>query len=173
MSTADWATGLPTTGRRVSYNYAVPGGGGQGGIAVLACVPVGQAREAVALWLAAGSTAATRSAFAGTGTAGSTQVGKRWVATVTETGSGPSVGLAATVQGAALAAEMLRLPDRTVQAVLGARWRFWISPQATTAELAAALGLRLPRQPAARPDLPYTKGNTMYGQYTPPTQVCR
>jgi hypothetical protein len=173
VSTAEWATGLATTGRRVSYNYAIPGGGGAGGIVVLACVPVGQARQSIALWLAAGATAATRSAFAGTGSAASTQVGKQWVATVTEPGSGPSVGLVATAQGAALAAEMMRLPDRRVEAVLGARWRFWISPRATTADLAAALGLRLPRQPKARPDLPYTKGNTTYGNYTPPTQICR
>jgi hypothetical protein len=100
-------------------------------------------------------------------------VGKQWVATVTAPGSGPSVGLVATAQGARLAAEMLRLPDHRVEGVLGTRWRYWLSPHATTAELATALGLRLPAQPTARPDLPYTKGNVQYGTYTPPTQVCR
>ncbi|HXW47261.1 MAG TPA: hypothetical protein VEL03_20880 [Streptosporangiaceae bacterium] len=173
VSTAEWATGLPTTGRSVSYNYAIPGGGSQSGTAVLACVPAGQAREAIALWLAAGATPATRSAFPQAGTAGSTQVGKEWVATVAEPGSGPLVGLTVTAQGAALAAEMLRLPDRAVEAVLGARWQYWLSPRATTAELAAALGLRLPPQPGATPDLPYSRGNATYGTYTPPTRVCQ
>ncbi len=172
ISTAEWATGLPTTGRSVTYNYAYPGGGSQSGRDVLACVPVGQARQSIALWLAAGATPATRSAFAHAPSAGSTQVGKQWVATAAESGSGPNVGLMATVQGARLAAEMLRLPDRRVQRVLGARWRYWLSPHATTAKLAAALGLSLPAQPAARPDLPYTKGNVQYGSYAPPTQVC-
>jgi len=175
VSTAEWATGLPTTGHRVTYSYTIPGGDGAGGggIAVLACVPAGQARQSIALWLAAGATPATRSAFAHLRSPVSTQVGKHWIATIAVSGSGPSVGLVATVQGAALAAEMLRMPARTVQARLSARWQYWISPQATTAELAAALGLRLPAQPPARPDLPYVRGNASYGNYTPPTRVCR
>jgi hypothetical protein len=173
ISTAEWATGLPTTGRSVSYSYASAGGGGASGNDVLACVPAGQARQSIALWLAAGATPATRSAFPQAGTASPIQVGKHWIATIAEPGSGPSVGLTATAQGAALAAEMLRLPDRTVEAVLSARWQYWLSPQTTTAQLAAALRLRLPPQPAARPDLPYTRGNATYGSYTPPAQVCR
>ncbi len=172
-STAEWATGLPTTGRSVTYNYAYRGGGSQSGTDVLACVPAGQARQSIALWLAAGATPATRSSFARLGPPVSTQVGKQWVATVTAPGSGPSAGLIATAQGATLAAEMLRLPDRTVQSMLDVRWHHWLSPHTTTAELAAALGLRLPAQPAAQPDLPYTKGNVQYGTYTPPTQICR
>lgn len=173
LSTAEWATGLPTTGRGVTYNHPIPGGGSQRGTAVLACVPDGQARQSIALWLAAGATPGARSAFAQGPAAGSTQVGKRWVATVAEPGSGPNVGLIATVRGARLAAQMLRLPVRAVQKVLGARWRHWLSPHTTTAELAAALGLTLPAQPAARPDLPHTTGNVQFGNYTPPTQVCR
>ena len=68
---------------------------------------------------------------------------------------------------------MLRLPARTVQGRLSTRWQYWISPPATSAQLAAALGLELPAQPPARPALPYAKGNSIYGSYTPPTQVCR
>jgi hypothetical protein len=173
LSTAQWATGLPTTGRSVSYTYSIPGGGGQSGTAVLACLPAGQARASIALWLAASATPLTRSAFQQAGSPAATQVGRKWFATVQEPGSGPSVGLTATVQGAALAAEMLRLPARRVESVLAARWSQWLRPQATTAELAAALRLRLPPQPAARPQLPYTRGNVSYGNYTPPTQVCR
>jgi hypothetical protein len=193
ISTAEWATGLPTTGREASFDHTFPDGSSQSYTGVLACVAVGQARQSIALWLAAGATPATRSAFAqatadstrggkqwvatvtvpGPGasvglvvTPGSTQVGKQWVATVTVPGSGPSVGLVATAQGATLAAEMLRLPVRTVQRVLGHRWPYWLSPHATTAELAAALGLKLPPQPAGRPD-------QQHDSYTPPSQVCR
>jgi hypothetical protein len=168
VSTAEWATGLPTTGREASFNHTFADGSSQSYTGVLACVPIGQARQSIALWLAAGSTAATRSAFARI-PVGSTQVGKQWVATVAtiaDPWAEPSVGLVATAQGARLAAEMLRLPDRTVQTVLGSRWHYWLSSRATTAELAAALGLRLPAQPAARP-------NHQLDTYTPPTQVCR
>jgi hypothetical protein len=168
VSTAEWATGLPTTGHDVSFNHTFADGSRQSGTDALACVPIGQARQSIALWLAAGATPATRWAFAHAAV-GSTQVGKQWVATVAtdaEPWSEPSVGLVATAQGARLAAEMLRLPDRTVRAVLGTRWHHWLSPHTTTAELAAALGLRLPPQPAGRPD-------RQYDNYTPPTQVCR
>jgi hypothetical protein len=165
VSSAEWATGLPTTGREASFDHTFADGSSQSGTQALACVPVGQARQSIALWLAAGATPATRSAFVAAGMTGSTQVGKLRVATVTEPGSGPSVGLVATAQGAALAAEMLRLPDHAVQAVLSSRWRYWLSPHATTAELADALGLRLPPQPPAP--------KPQYDTYTPPTQVCR
>lgn len=175
ISAAEWATGLPTTGRAVSYNYAIPGGGSTSGTAVLACVPVGQARAAIAAWLAAGATPAARSAFVSSAAPGavvSTQVGRDWVATVQLAGSGPSVGLNATVQAVALARRMLRLPARQVESVLARRWESWLRPAATTAELASALAVPLPRQPVARPSLPYTRGSATYGVYTPPTQTC-
>ncbi len=167
LSTAQWATGLPTTGRLVSYNNSYGSG-----TAVLACVPTGQARASIALWLAASATPGTRSAFEHVGAPGATQVGKKWLATVQEPGSGPSVGLTATAQEAALAAQMLRLPQRRVESVLAARWPYWLRPRASAAELAAALGVRLPPEPAARPQLPYTRGNVSSGTYTPPTNSC-
>ena len=166
ISTAEWATGLPTTGREVSDDHTFADGASQSGTVVLACVPIGQARQSIALWLAASATPDTRSAFTQASGPSSTQVGKQWVATVTAPGSGPSVGLVATAQGAALAAEMLRLPARTVQTALDARWHYWLSPHTTTAELAAALGLKVPRQPAGRPV-------QQPDSYTPPSQVCR
>jgi hypothetical protein len=166
ISTAEWATGLPTTGREVSFDHTFADGSSQSYSGVLACVPIDQARQSIALWLAAGATSATRSALPHSSALVSTQVGKQWVATVTAPGSGPSAGLTATAQGAALAAEMLRLPDRAVQKVLGARWRYWLNPNTTTAELAAALRLRLPPQPAGRPV-------QQRDSYTPPTRVCR
>jgi hypothetical protein len=170
VSTAEWATGLPTTGRSVTWNYATPGGGSEGGTDVVGCVPVGQARQSIALWLAAGSTPGARSAFAQAGIVAHTQVGRKWLTTVAEPGSGPLVGLTATEQGTDLAARMLRLPDRKVEAVLGARWRFWLSPRATAADLAAALRLRLPPQPPARPA---TRDPVTYSNFTPPARVCR
>jgi hypothetical protein len=147
LSTAQWATGLPTTGRWVTYHDS----GGGGGTTLVSCVPVGQARESIALWLAADVSAAARAAFAAsmTGSAGTTQVGRSTLATIGEIGSGPSAGLTVTVQAAELAAAMLRLPARQVGAVLSARWQHWLRPQTTSGDLAAALGLRLPAQPAA------------------------
>jgi len=175
LSTAEWATGLPTTGRFVSYGNASTGGG----TALLSCVPAGQAREAIALWLAAGATTASRAAFtvAAQGGPAATEVGRKWIATDQLSGSGPSVGLTATAQGVALAAEMLRLPQLRVDAVLTARWRSWLRPGTTEAQLAAALGLRLPPAPAARPQ-PVSwstgpNGATIDQLYNPPSPVCR
>jgi len=172
ISTAEWATGLPTTGRAVSDDHTFADGASQSGTVVQACVPVGQARQSIALWLAAGATPATRASFSQASAFGSTQVGKHWVATVSVHGSGPSVGLIATAQGAALATEMLRLPARTVQTVLGARWHYWLSPHTTMADLAAALRLRLPPQPAGRAGRAGRAGQ-QFDSYTPPSQVCR
>lgn len=174
LSTAEWATGLPTTGRWVTYGSAAAGGG----TALLSCVPAGQAREAITVWLAAGATTASRAAFTvpPPGGSGATQMGRKWIATDQLTGSGPSVGLNATAQGAALAAEMLRLPQRHVDAVLTARWRHWLRPGTTEAQLAAALGLRLPPAPAARPrPAASTTGpnGAVLDQYDPPSPVCR
>ena len=175
LSTAEWATGLPTTGRWVSYGSAAAGGG----TVLLSCVPAGQAREAIALWLAAGATTATRAAFTVPlpGGSGATQIGRKWIATDQLTGSGPSVGLDATAQGAALAAEMLRLPQRHVDTMLTARWRYWLRPGTTEAQLAAALEVRLPPAPAARPQpvgwSTGPNGAIIDQQYLPPSPVCR
>jgi hypothetical protein len=43
---------------------------------------------------------------------------------------------------------MLRLPPAHVTAALAARWPAWLSPAATDAQLAAALGIPMPRTPA-------------------------
>jgi len=163
VSTAEWVTGLPTTGRQVSYSDARGGG-----IDLLSCVPVGQARAAIALWLAAGVTPAARAAFGASlaGPAQSTDVGGKRIASYSESGSGPGVGLTVTAQGAALAEEMLRLPARQVEAALQPRWRSWLQPQATLAQLAHALRLRLPAQPAVEAQ----PGSN--ASYTPPSWVC-
>jgi hypothetical protein len=169
VSTAEWATGLPTTGPSVTYHHDDPGGGFDSGTDQLACVPAGQARGAIAVWLAAGSTPGARSALpsaAGTSVT-STRVGQQWIATVQLYGSGPTqfIGLNATVQQVKLARAMLALPAAQVQRVLGSQWQSWLAPSATTAQLAAALGIPLPAQPNGKPP--------QDGGYTPPTQVCR
>jgi hypothetical protein len=167
-STAYWVVGLPTTSRYVSYRSA-SGSGTQ----LLSCVPVGQAREAIALWLAAGATPAARAALAATLAAGPfpTQVGKRWIATYNLSGSGPALNLDATAQGTALAGAMLKLPARQVRAVLAAHWPGWLRPRATVAQLAVALRIALPKAPAVSSPPGSPPGSEI--SYGPPSPVCR
>jgi hypothetical protein len=175
LSTAQWVTGLPATAPFVTYGSS----GSGGGTMQLTCVPLGQARQSVALWLAASATAGSRTAFEQSlapASAGSTRVGRIWVTTVQEAGSGPSTGLTATAQGAALAAEMLRLPQRQVEAVLDRRWQHWLAPQTTAAGLAAALGVKLPAAPAAAPQpssyIAGRDGQKTDESFNPPSPVC-
>lgn len=177
LSTAQWATGLPTTGRWVTYHDS----GGGGGTTLVSCVPAGQARQSIALWLAADVSTAARAAFAAsmTDAAGTTVVGRSTLATIGEIGSGPSAGLTVTVQGAELAAAMLRLPARQVGAVLSARWQHWLRPQTTAGQLATALGLRLPAQPAGAALHPAVSSEpassaipASFASQGPPSPVC-
>jgi hypothetical protein len=148
-----WVAHLPTTWRRnVLYNE----GPNVSGLAQVSCLAVGQAREAVALWLAAGATPAARTAFlakppnyvgpAGPGYFTPNKVNGRWIASYEPAtfDFGYAPALVYTGQGADLAKAMLALPDQRVRAVLSARWPGWLSPQATDAQLAAALGIALP-----------------------------
>ncbi len=153
MQTAWWVTGLPTTWQR-SVWYGGPGFSTQ---AQISCLPVGQAREAIALWLAASATPATRPVFlAGLQSEyGGTpaKVGRTWISRYTGVPTPTSPGylpaLQFTGQGAVLAKAMLRLPQRRIEAVLAARWPGWLSPRATDAQLAAALRIPLPAAPSA------------------------
>jgi hypothetical protein len=143
ITTAYWATGLPTTSRSAWIRSA------QGsGLEAVNCVPAGQAREAIALWLAGSATPATRDAFP-TLAAGQSpvKVGGHWLAAYNLTGSGPALLPPASAQGVALARAMLRLPARRVEAALAARWSRWLRPVATDAQLAAALGIPAPAFP--------------------------
>jgi hypothetical protein len=142
LSTAFWVTGLPTTAPEVT----VHGPDGSSGTAFVPCLAAGQAREAIALWLAGSATPAARAAMPDHFLDGATQVGKRWIGTEETFGWGPvsPASLTVTAQGMALASAMLRLPGRQVESVLGARWPGWLSQQATDAQLAGALGIPLP-----------------------------
>jgi hypothetical protein len=147
IQVAWWTARLPTTWQRTA-TY----GCGRNCLsqAMISCLPVGQAREAIALWLAASATPATRTAFAASLRFGPgvSKVGGTWVSSypgVLAYGYFPAVQF--TGQGAALAEAMLRLPQRRVEAVLAARWPGWLSPRATDTQLAHALRIRLPAAP--------------------------
>jgi hypothetical protein len=150
--TAWWVAGLPTTQRIV--NDATPE---EMDVLRSSCVPVGQAREAIAIWLSASATKEIRAVFlAGEAwlarlgdpdSALRTTVG--WVAGWNGTGatSGYQANLQATAQGGALANAMLALPRQRVEAALGSDWPGWLRPTATDKQLAAALGIPLPGTP--------------------------
>lgn len=143
LQTAWWVAGLPTTWS--------PAPGSGFAAAQTSCLPVGQAREAIALWLAGSATPATLAAFPalldyspvamtvnGNSTAG-------YVGVPSVSGYAPALQF--TAEGGALAEAMLRLPESRVSAVLSARWPGWLRASATDAELAAALDIPLPPAP--------------------------
>jgi hypothetical protein len=170
MQVAWWVAGLPTTWKIVSYHS-----GKTLIYTQAACLPVGQAREAIALWLAASATPAALRAFtAGGGDVDSaspggvpSRVDGEWVSNYPDgvMVSGYQLSLQFTGQGAVLANAMLRLPAQRVEAVLATRWPGWLSPQATDTQLAGALDIRLPAAP--RPPL------SMINPDQPADPVCR
>jgi hypothetical protein len=146
MQTAWWVAGLPTSGRTVQYPED-----GDTTQDMISCLPVGQAREAIAVWLATSATPAGLAAFRAGLTLGYQPIARvrsSWVSGVigvpTLAYSGYMPALQFTRQGSMLAQAMLRLPEREVLAVLAARWPGWLSPRATDAQLAAALRITLP-----------------------------
>jgi hypothetical protein len=159
VSTAYWAVGLPTT---APQRYVRTAQGTE--LTGMSCVPVHQAREAIALWLAASATPAARQALPADMTYPiMTKIGRQPVLTYYVNGSGPAGIPPATAQGVRLAQAMLLLPARRVEAALATHWRAWLRPEATDGQLAAALGTRLP---AARP----ARRNLFTGDV--PTTVC-
>jgi hypothetical protein len=146
MQVARWVTGLPTTWQRIVSYRSGPRSTTE---AQISCLPVGQAREAIALWLAASATLATRAPFlAGLEDITPSKVGGTWISSYAGAlVSGYQPALNFTGQGAVLAQAMLSLPERRVEAVLAGRWPGWLKPQATDAQLAAALGIPLPSAP--------------------------
>ena len=149
-----WVAGLPTTQRIV--NDATPA---ETYVLRSSCVPVDQAREAIAIWLAASATQGTRATFLA-GEAELVRLGVASVALRTTvgwiagwTGAGWTAGyranLQATAQGGELADAMLRLPRQRVEAALASDWPGWLRAAATDRQLAAALGIPLPPAPPA------------------------
>lgn len=142
LGTAEWAVGLPTA------TGDVPNVG--------QCVPVGQAREAIAIWLAILATHPSSSTLqaglpgSGPGHGSYESVGNTVVATWAYPGNFDgyvAAGPEFTVDGYLLARAMTALPAQHVQQVLAESWNRWRNPNTSAADLAAALGIAQPTFP--------------------------
>jgi hypothetical protein len=161
LAAADWAMRIPpqAIGSTASETF-------------LPCVPLDQAREAVAIWLAilathprtgelqdglhtGGDFAEVRSAivpiwnYPGTGDG-----------YITPAGGGPQN----TAAGYLLASAMTHLPAQQVSHVLKNSWDRWLNWHTTDAQLAAALGIPMPRVASPSPPAGATNGS---GQQNP------
>ncbi len=146
LDAADWALGLPGPSLSPMNSGGPP-----------ECVPVDQARNAIAIWLAI--LAARPSASALRGDLGPNDQGIPVDNTLVPTWGPsfsyvtPSVGLTSdTTAGYLLASEMTRMPPRKVSRILAGSWSRWLNWHTTDAQLATALGLPVPA--VATPPLP-------------------
>jgi hypothetical protein len=125
----------------------------------LPCVPVDQAREAIAIWLAILAThppsAELRSGLHFGGPGGWQGSGVRNVFVPTWTYPGLGVGYVVpaglpqtTAAGYLLASAMTKLPEHKVARVLRSAWSTWLNWHTSDARLAAALGIAMPGIPA-------------------------
>jgi hypothetical protein len=145
LTVAEWAVRIPpqATGSPTSEVF-------------LACVPVDQAREAIAIWLAILATrppaAELRDGLGtGGGISGSEVRGNTFVQTWNYPGMGeppyvtpPGGGPQNTAAGYLLASAMTSLPEQRVSHVLKNAWGRWLDWRTTDAQLAAALGIPTP-----------------------------
>jgi hypothetical protein len=126
------------------------------------CVPLNQAREAIAIWLSAQGAALPPSPFHGA----STHITSDQFAYVNGTavvawiypGEGhalgdylASPGAQTTAAGYLLAQAMTTLPVDQVASVLSANWNTWTNPQTSDTQLAAALDVTMPAVPTGLP----------------------
>jgi hypothetical protein len=146
-------------------------GGGAGETFTATCEPAGQAREAIALWLTSAARPG-RAVLRELTTPAAVQTGGRWIQAYGLDGSGAAVIPPATAQGLALARAMRALPAARVTAVLAARWPDWLRPAATDGQLAAALGIPLPKVAAATPSM-IRAVRADSPPPTPPSPACR
>jgi hypothetical protein len=168
LATAEWAVRVPpqTTGSPTSELFP--------------CVPLDQAREAIAIWLAI---LATHPAASGlrdgleTGPGGGitgTEVRNTMVQTWNYPGFGagyvtsPGGGPENTAAGYLLANEMTSLPQQQVSHVLKNAWGSWLNWRTTDAQLAAALGIPMPSVRTLPPPPP--GGTVAPGPGSPPQQ---
>jgi hypothetical protein len=164
LATADWAVGIPLASTTD-----------------LACVPVDQAREAIAIWLAVLAThppagelqAGLSSNFSGA------EVANTFIPTWTYPGASygqvdqvAGVPPQDTEAGYLLAGAMTSLPKQRVLRVLAEGWTRWVNIRTTDAQLAAALGIRMPSVHVSH--LPAVAGHAAAGPPTGNTQspVC-
>jgi hypothetical protein len=152
LATADWAVRIPLVTIASS----------QSGQPRQPCVPVNQAREAIALWLAilaarppAGELQAGVPAGNGfTAAVVDHKVIPTWSYPGQGAGQVDQIGFSPpqnTEAGYLLARAMTTLPEPKVARVLAADWATWLNWHTTDAQLAAALGIKMPGVP--RPPL--------------------
>jgi hypothetical protein len=136
LSTADWAVGLPATV------------GSQNAPNLQTCVPVEQAREAIAIWLAMLASYVPPSGLQ-PHTASVTAVDGAVVPTWNAPGGGLiSPGPQTTYAGYELAAAMAGRPAAQVSRILYRSWPTWLNWHTTDAQLASALRIAVPAVPA-------------------------
>jgi hypothetical protein len=125
-------------------------------------VPLNQAREAIAIWLAIVAThpsAGELQSPLGNSQRVAAVVGNTTVVIWVSPGSlagylaPPIAGPQTTAAGYLLASAMSSLPEAKVSRVLAGAWGRWLNWHTTDAQLAAALGISMPSVPAA-PALP-------------------
>jgi hypothetical protein len=129
----------------------------------LPCVPLGQAREAIAIWLAILGTrpqaSELQAGLPGNGHYLGDEVRDTFVPTWTYPGmnagylASPTGGPQPTAVGYLLAKAMTSLPQQKVSHVLAGAWGSWLNWRTTDAQLAAALGIPMPGISALVPPL--------------------
>ena len=146
LAAAVWAVRIPPQA------IGTPGGAQL----FLPCVPLGQAREAIAIWLAILATHPPAGELQhGLETSGGfAEVGNTFVPIWIYPGAGsgyvtpPGGGPQTTAAGYLLASAMTHLPQQRVSHVLTDAWGSWLNWRTTDAQLAAALAIPMPRVPA-------------------------
>jgi hypothetical protein len=149
LAAADWAVRLPTQAT-----------GNPNGPVFLPCVPLDQAREAIAIWLAILAArppvGELQDGLGGLETGRGFQ-GVQVRNTVVPTWAYPGWGASyitpagapqTTAAGYLLASAMTSLPEQKVAHALKSAWATWLNWHTTDAQLAAALGIRMPTVPA-------------------------
>ena len=161
LAAAEWAVRLPPASPAATHG--------------LLCVPLDQAREAIAIWLAIQATrpsaAALQSGLVGPGGG---HVGVMVHGVMIFTWNYPSVsmnvlasvGTQTTEAGYLLATAMSQLPGQQVSRALRAAWPHWVNWHTTDAQLAAALGIPMPAVP--KPLLPGPGMATVSAPGNPP-----
>ena len=169
LGAAEWAVGLPT-----STGTVMP---------PLQCVPLNQAREAIAIWLAARAVDLPMPPFQGTSGGridgdefarvnGATVL--TWLYPGEENEEGAYLaapGPQTTAAGYLLAQAMTKLPTARVASVLSADWSTLTDPDTSDAHLAAALGIAMPSVPSGLLG-PNGQAITFPPGMTPPQSEC-